>query len=152
MSEQLLSKNFTLRELIESQTATRLNINNTPNHTVVANLQNLAINVLQPLRDLVRQPIVISSGYRCEELNRAIGGAQSSEHMTGCAADLSVPDMSNRDVAVIIRDKLKFNQLILEFYKADNPFHGWVHVSYSVQGNRQEVMTFDGKNYARGLG
>ena len=149
---QQLSKNFDLVELTQSQSAARLGIDNTPTEAIIENLRALAKNVLQPLRDLARTPIVISSGYRSEELNRAIGGAGKSEHMTGCAADLTIPGRSNLETAELIKNKLQFNQLILEFYRADNPFYGWVHVSYSEEGNRQEVLTFDGKNYVRGLG
>ena len=147
-----LSKNFELKELVYSQSATRLGINNEPSEVIIENLKVLVTNVLQPLRDLLHVPIIISSGYRCEELNRAIGGASQSEHMLGRAADITVPGMSNKSLADVIAGKLKFNQLILEFYRADNPYYGWVHVSYSVEGNRQETLTFDGKNYVRGLG
>lgn len=151
MPTQQLSKNFTLSELIQSQSATRLGIDNTPTPQVIINLTNLAKNVLQPLRDLVKQPIVISSGYRSPALNKAIGGAQNSEHMTGCAADLIVPGMSNKTVAEIIVKHLTFNQLILEFFRESEPFYGWVHCSYSAQGNKKEVLRFDGTAYYPGL-
>lgn len=146
-----LSKNFTLTELITSQEASRRGLDNTPTPQVITNLTNLVKNVLQPLRDLVGMPIVISSGYRSPAVNAAIGGARNSEHMTGCAADFTIPGKTNKETAQLIMYNLTFNQLILEFYRADNPYYGWVHCSYSASGNKKEVLHFDGSNYYPGL-
>lgn len=146
-----LSKNFTLIELITSQEAARRGLDNTPTPQVITNLTNLVKNVLQPLRDLVGKPIVISSGYRSPAVNAAIGGAKNSEHMTGCAADFTIPSKTNKETAQLIMYNLTFNQLILEFYRADNPYYGWVHCSYSASGNKKEVLHFDGNNYYPGL-
>lgn len=146
-----LSKNFTLIELITSQEAARRGLDNTPTPQVITNLTNLVKNVLQPLRDLVGMPIVISSGYRSSAVNSAIGGAKNSEHMTGCAADFTIPGKTNKETAQLIMYNLTFNQLILEFYRADNPYYGWVHCSYSASGNKKEVLHFDGNNYYPGL-
>ena len=146
-----LSKNFTLIELITSQEAARRGLDNTPTPQVITNLTNLVKNVLQPLRDLVGIPIVISSGYRSSAVNSAIGGAKNSEHMTGCAADFTIPGKTNKETAQLIMYNLTFNQLILEFYRADNPYYGWVHCSYSASGNKKEVLHFDGNNYYPGL-
>ena len=98
-----LSKNFTLIELITSQEAARRGLDNTPTPQVITNLTNLVKNVLQPLRDLVGKPIVISSGYRSPAVNAAIGGAKNSEHMTGCAADFTIPSKTNKETAEILR-------------------------------------------------
>jgi zinc D-Ala-D-Ala carboxypeptidase len=146
-----LSKNFALVELITSQEAARRGLDNTPTPQVITNLTNLVKNVLQPLRDLVGKPIVISSGYRSPAVNSAIGGAINSEHMTGCAADFTIPGKTNKETAQLIMYNLTFNQLILEFYREDNPYYGWVHCSYSASGNKKEVLHFDGNNYYPGL-
>lgn len=146
-----LSKNFTLSELIISQEGMRRGLDNTPTPEVIINLTNLVKNVLQPLRDLVGKPIVISSGYRSPLVNSAVGGAKNSEHMTGCAADFTIPGKTNKETAQLIMNNLIFNQLILEFYKEDNPYYGWVHCSYSALGNRKEVLHFDGHYYYPGL-
>ena len=146
-----LSKNFTLSELTQSQAATRLGLDNTPTPQVITNLTNLVKNVLQPLRELAGVPIVISSGYRSPGVNSAIGGAKNSEHMTGCAADFTIPGKTNKETAQLIINNFVFNQLILEFYRDDNPYHGWVHCSYSTSGNKKEVLHFDGSNYYPGL-
>jgi hypothetical protein len=71
--------------------------------------------------------------------------------MLGRAADFTVPGMSNFDVATLIKDNLVFNQLILEFYSPDNPYKGWVHCSYSLNGNKKEVLRFNGGQYLLGL-
>ena len=147
-----LTKNFTLSELTTSQEGIRRGLDNTPTPEVIISLTNLVKNVLQPLRELVGVPIVISSGYRSPLVNSAIGGARNSEHMLGQAADITVPGKSNLEVAQLIIDSgIPFNQLILEYYRADQPFYGWIHVSYSASGNKKEVLKFDGNNYYKGL-
>lgn len=148
-----LSKNFSLDELIASQTAARMGIDNTPTDEVIRNLKALCDNILQPLRDSLNLPIVISSGYRSPELNRAVGGVSNSEHMFGKAVDLTVPGQPNKAIAQYIIDaNFPFNQLILEFYRVENPYYGWVHCSYSLDGNKGEIYTFDGRTYTKGLG
>lgn len=152
MNPNQLTKNFTLRELTESQTATRIGLLNNASPEVYKRLQALAVNVLQPLRDLLKTPIVISSGYRSPEVNRAVGGATNSEHMLGQAADLTVPGKTNIEVARLITTSgIEFNQLILEFYRPYDLHYGWVHVSYCAEGNKKEVLTYDGNSYSRGL-
>jgi zinc D-Ala-D-Ala carboxypeptidase len=148
-----LSTNFTLEEMYASQTAVRDGIDNTPNEQVIARLKDLCDNVLQPLRNLLKQPIVISSGYRSPALNAAVHGVPNSEHQLGQAADITVPGMTNAGLAgFIIQNELKFNQLILEFYREDSPFYGWVHVSFCKENNKNEVLrTPDGATYMKGL-
>lgn len=149
-----LSKNFTLDEFLISQTASRLGIDNTPPEDVVENLTALVENILQPLREELG-PVVISSGYRSPELNRAVGGAVNSEHLTGCAADINIPTMGNDELAEYIRDNLDFNQVILEFYTLGKPQSGWVHVSYSTVHNKNECLTATKQNgktvYLKGI-
>lgn len=136
-----LSKNFKLSEFTRSQTATRHGINNEPTLEHKLNIALLTSIVLQPLRDKLGT-ITISSGYRSENLNRAIGGSVLSQHCKGQAADIEVPGMSNYDLAVYIEScGIEYDQLILEFPSKDDPRAGWVHVSYNSGNNRKVSLT-----------
>jgi len=136
-----LSKNFTLQEFTKSQTATRLGLDNNPSEEHLEAAELLFEYVVQPVRDHFG-PTVINSGYRGEELNKAVGGSSRSQHCKGQAADIEVPGVSNVDVAEWIRDNLKFDQLILEFHTIGIPDSGWVHVSYvDPDTNRNRTMT-----------
>jgi len=88
MSSYLLSKNFVLDEFVESSTASRLHIDNTPDFEVKINIVRLCKAILQPLRDALQCPIHVTSGYRCKALNAAVGGVPNSQHMYGLAADI----------------------------------------------------------------
>jgi hypothetical protein len=102
---------------------------------VIANLKLLCENILQPLRDEVGA-ISISSGFRCEKVNKLIGGAVGSQHQTGEAADIKGITVSNKVLFDKIRAlKLPYDQLIHEFGTKDNP--AWVHVSFSKRNRRQ---------------
>jgi len=127
-----LSPHFTLEEFTVSQTATRLGIDNTPSGQVIANLQNLCVNLLEPLRLRVG-PIKISSGYRSSLLNSKVGGATNSDHLYGCAADILVPGMSVYDVACLVRDEFKYDQVIAEFGR-------WTHVSLRMIPSQNRKM------------
>ena len=128
-------KYFTLNELTASTTAKRKGIDNTPDATVKANLTALVANILDPLREAYGKPIVVSSGYRCPKLNRTVGGAAKSQHVTGQAADihtLSDTPADNKKLFDLIQSlKLPFDQLINEYN------FNWVHVSYSPRNRRQ---------------
>jgi zinc D-Ala-D-Ala carboxypeptidase len=136
-----LSKNFTLSEMTKSQSAERLDIDNTPDQHVIENLKFLCERVLQPLRDIAG-PLIISSGYRSHALNKAIGGSQTSQHVLGLAADIESPTMGNEDLARLIANKIPiFDQLILEYHTQGQPSSGWVHVSINSSGvNRRETL------------
>lgn len=131
-------KHFTLRELTKSATARRRGIDNTPSATVRANLTALVANVLDPLREAYGKPIVVTSGYRSEKLNRAVGGVRNSQHLTGEAADIrSVEDTprENRRLFELIQELgLPFDQLI------DEHGYDWIHVSHVQGGNHRQVM------------
>lgn len=128
-----LSENFELEEFVISQVAIRNGIQNEPSNSVINNLRILCENVLQPLRFIIQEPIIITSGYRSELLNTIIGGAKNSQHIRGEAADIIVPGMQACELfALILKSEIKFDQLILEFNK-------WVHVSYSAKRNRNKV-------------
>ena len=128
-------KYFTLNELTASSTAKRKGIDNTPDATVKANLTALVANILDPLREAYGKPIVVSSGYRSPKLNRAVGGAAKSQHVTGQAADihtLSDTPADNKKLFDLIQSlKLPFDQLINEYN------FNWVHVSFSPRNRRQ---------------
>ena len=136
-----LSQSFHLSEFLVSQTAARRGIPNWPGDAEIANLEKLCVHVLQPVRDHFGRPVVISSGYRSPQLNRAIGGSATSQHCRGEAADFEIPGLANIDVCRWIRDTLAFDQLILEFYTPGRPNSGWVHVSYRTGRLRGESLT-----------
>lgn len=135
-----LSKNFTLSEFVNSQTALRKKIDNTPSTESISNLEYLVINLLQPIRDIVGA-ININSGYRSLELNTAIGGSKTSQHMTGQAADIESFNYSNIELGQVIeKSGLEFDQLIYEFVSVHDPRKGWIHVSLKHNNNRQQVL------------
>lgn len=138
-----LSKNFTLSEILKSQTASRRGIDNTPDGVHLQNMKALVDNILQPLRDSLGMPIIITSGYRSPRLNDAIGGSDDSQHSKGEAVDIECIGLSNKELAHRIKESYDFDQLILEFYNPnEGPNSGWVHVSYKKDGsNRNEVLT-----------
>ncbi len=140
-----LTNNFSLQELLKSQTALRKGIDNKPaDPSVITNLQVLCEKVLQPVRDHFGKPVVINSGYRSPKLNKAIGGSNKSQHTKGEAADIEIPGLSNKELAEYIEDNLPFDQLILEFYNGVDPNSGWVHVSYvNDSDNRKQTLTIN---------
>ena len=136
-----ISKHISFKEGIKSNTATRLGINNTPDDYQVSNMVNIAINLFEPLREFVGGPIKINSFFRCEDLNRAIGGSSRSQHCEGRAIDLddTFGHKTNAEMFNYIKDNLDFDQLIWEFGNDNNP--DWVHVSFiSLDENRGRVM------------
>jgi zinc D-Ala-D-Ala carboxypeptidase len=142
-----LSANFSLAELTKSEAAVRNGIDNTPSLQVIENLTELVVNVLQPIRDAFG-PVVITSGYRSPEVNKAIGGSTTSDHCHGYAADFEVLGMDNKELALWIQENLQFRQLILEFYKEGIPDSGWVHCSFNRNDLKAQVLTaakVDGK-------
>lgn len=128
-------KYFTLEELTKSNTAKRLSIDNSPNKTVVANLTQLVDKILDPLREAFKQPIIVTSGYRCKELNKAVGGVPTSQHILGQAADIrTVSDSPNENkqmYELIKKLNLPVDQCINEYG------YSWIHVSYSPRQRRQ---------------
>lgn len=135
-----LSKSFTLNELTKSQEATRLGIDNTPNEEQIQNLKILCEKILQPLRDFYGMPVSISSGYRSVALCEAIGSSSKSQHTKGEAADFEIFGVPNKEVAEFIVKNLEYDQCILEFWNENEPNSGWVHCSYSSNGNRMQYL------------
>ena len=136
-----LSKNFTLSELVRSDAALRLSLDNTPSRGVINNLHELVTKVLQPVRDHYDKPIRINSGYRSGVINAVIGGSKTSDHVQGFAADIEIAGVTNYDLANWIKDNLKFTQVILEFYTMGVPDSGWVHVSYDPKNLKNQCLT-----------
>lgn len=133
-----LTKDFTLDELTKSATAKRKGIDNTPSEEVIANLTTLCVKVLQPLRNAYGEPIIITSGYRCDKLNKAVGGAKNSHHRYGMAADIrTVSDRreDNRKLFDLVKTlDLPFTQLIDEYN------YDWVHVSFDPKNNKRQIL------------
>ena len=136
-----LSKNFTLNELTKSETATRLDIDNTPNDEQIESLRLLCENILQPVRDHFGKPVKISSGFRCPAVNQATGGSATSDHCKGQAVDFEIDGLPNPDVAQWIMDNLDYTQLILEFYTQGQPNSGWIHCSFDPSNLKKQELT-----------
>lgn len=136
----LLTRNFSLSELINSPTADRLGIDNTPTHEEIGRLYMLCCNVLQPARDHFRKPIVINSGYRGPALNKAVGGAADSQHGKGEAVDIELAGGDNWELLRFIREYLPHDQIIAEYMIEGDSDAGWVHVSYREDNNRQVAL------------
>ena len=138
-----LTANITLDELTKSQTAERKGINNNPGPQQIENIKALAVNVLQPVRSHFDKPLIISSGFRCAQLCIEIGSKITSQHVADddcAAADFEIPGVDNRELAIWIKNELEFDQLILEFYRDNEPTSGWIHCSYSTNHNRNQSL------------
>lgn len=147
-----LSQNFALHEFTKSQTASRRGIDNTPPPEHIENLRMLCERVLQPLRETIKVPIIVTSGYRSPELNEAIGGSATSHHCKGMAADIEALHLDNRRLAMLIESlHLPYTQLILECYESGKPNSGWVHVSYDPDDVRSDVLTYANGKYTAGI-
>lgn len=132
-----LSPHFTLEEMIHSDYAKKFGINNIPSQQVIKNLGYLAHNLLEPLREYLGKPIVITSGYRCEKLNRKVGGSSSSQHLYGQAVDIWVQGISPQLLYEKIKQSgLDYDQLIHEKTKNAE----WVHISYSKHNRHQNLI------------
>ena len=138
---------FTFSELLHSDRAVRDRIPNIANHQQEGNLLDLVVNVLDPLRDGIGQPVYVSSGFRCVLLNNKVGGEKQSQHTLGQAADIyGKGDRATRLLGEYIYDNLVYDQLIFEDVDAaGNP--KWIHVSYRQGNNRcQCLVKYRGKS------
>lgn len=140
-----LSKHFTLEEFTLSQTAERLGLDNSPTPEALDNLKRLAA-VLEQVRSFANRPINISSGYRSPAVNKAVGGAATSAHLRGLAADFNASGMGPKELARLIQGSgIQFDQLILEYDR-------WVHLAISKDKPRNQVLTIrKGTGYMPGL-
>lgn len=135
-----ITEHISLNELLKSQTAMRRRIDNTPDDRILQNLMDAAINLWQPVRDILGVPMIVSSGYRSPTLNRAVGGSVTSAHSHGLAIDFSAPKFGNtRTIAKKLATELKargikFDQLILEFPDGAS---SWIHLGYKSPNGKQ---------------
>lgn len=128
MKNEKLSENFDLEEFTRSSKAKELGITNEPGEKELAALRVLVSRTLQPLRDKIGKPIHVNSGYRCPELNKAIGGVPTSQHQKGEAADLSIDGKAADILEALENSKIPFDQAIL--YRKQN----FLHVSLKMDG------------------
>ena len=134
-----LSRNFTLQELIKSDPAIRLDINNNPNSGQIEKLKDLCENILQPVRDHFGR-VKVTSGFRSEALCIKIGSSVNSQHAKAEAADFEVIGTDNAELADWIYKNLEPDQLILEYYTPGEPNSGWIHCSWIPEGRRAQFM------------
>ena len=129
-------KYFSFQEMERSATATRYAIDNTIPAALKNNVQQLVDCVLDPLRQAWGRPLTISSGYRCPELNKAVGGSPTSHHLRGMAADITTGNkVDNRKLFQLIVDlKLPYTQLI------DEKDFSWVHVSHEPGNIKRQIL------------
>ena len=137
-----LTNNFSLKEITQSQTALKNNIDNEPNAEQIENLRQLCKTILQPLREYYQLPIKITSGFRSPELCEIIGSKSTSQHCANecAAADFEIPGVDNKKVFKHIIDKLPFCQIILEYYDDSDINSGWIHVSWSPNPRGQALI------------
>ena len=138
-----LTANITLDELTKSQVAEEKVSTTILILQQIENLKALATNILQPVRSHYDKPLIISSGFRCAQLCLEIGSSVNSQHVAdngAAAADFEIPGVDNRELAHWIRSELEFDQLILEFYRDNEPSSGWIHCSYSTNSNRNQSL------------
>jgi len=134
---------FKLSEFTQSSTANQLGIDNKPDGGSISRIELLVKEVLDPVRELLGRPIIITSGFRSEKLNKAVGGAPTSQHLTGEAADMTC--YNNLYLYELIKNNLLYDQVIYETadIKKDGKVIGkreWVHCSYKYRGNRKQAF------------
>jgi hypothetical protein len=141
-----LSENFTLQELIYSDTAIRRGIDNKPNDEQIENLKILCENILEPIREYFKAPIIVSSGYRSIPVCEAVGSSSKSQHTKGQAADFEIFGIPNKEVSDWIVNNIDYDQCILEFWNEKEPNSGWVHCSFNIAGNRKQYLKASKEN------
>lgn len=125
---------FSFSELISSDTAKLHKINNMPDLESLDNLLNLVFYVLNPIRERIKRPIIITSGYRSKKVNELVGGKITSQHLKGKAADFVIEGLSPSEIIQFIRNSyIEYDQLINEYDK-------WVHISFDKDKNRQQYF------------
>ena len=134
--------NFKISELIHSEKAILFNINNMPDINSLDNMLDLIVYCLQPIRDKLKKPMIITSGYRCGRLNDVVNGAKNSQHLYGQAVDFVVQGMTPKQIVEFIKNSgVEFDQLIEE--------HTWVHISFKKNNNRKESLIYKNGKYIK---
>jgi zinc D-Ala-D-Ala carboxypeptidase len=134
-----MDRQVSLKELLFSETATRLGINNTPTDQILINLQTLIQEIINPIVNRFGD-IKITSGYRSPELCLKIGSSIKSSHTLGQALDCEVLGVPNKELADWVVNNLEYDQVILEFWKPEEANSGWVHISYNKSNNRKMYL------------
>lgn len=142
-----LTPHFTLAELTASETAARLGIDNTPPLAVMADLRATAL-MLEKVREILGGPILISSGYRCLALNRALRSKDTSAHVAGRAVDFTCPSFGT---ALQVAQRLAQRQAELEFDQLIHEFGRWVHIGRAAGAPRGQLLTIDASGTRTGL-
>lgn len=131
-----MNLNFKMSELIYSEKAVENNINNMPDINSMDNMLDLIFHCLQPVRDLIKKPMIITSGFRNPIVNRLANGEENSQHKTGQAADFIIKGMTPAQIVDVIRkSNIDYDQLI-------NEYDSWVHISYNKGKNRKQVLKY----------
>ena len=136
-----LTEHFTLEELTNSPTANRLHIDNFPSDTIISSLMEL-LELLEKIRNIYSKPIVVTSGYRCEKLNKAVGGVKTSQHMKGEAADirsLSNTRKDNKELFDLIVKMVKSNDIYVG-QVIDEYNYNWIHISTPHLTNNNQIL------------
>lgn len=127
--------NFSIKELIKSDIAKSNGLDNTPNIEQIDNLLNLIFYCLQPIRDKIKKPIIITSGFRSPKVNFFAGGVINSNHLTGCAADI-IPQGNNfKEIYDYVVNNLEYDECFIE--KKSNGTK-WLHIAYRKGNNRKK--------------
>lgn len=132
----MIKLNFTMSELLKSEIAEKYNISNIPDKKSLDNMLILMLECLQPIRNYINKPMIISSGYRSPRLNGhpLIQGKDNSQHITGQAVDFTVKGLTPKQIIEkVIASGVEFDQLI-------NEHNIWVHISYNKGKNRKQVL------------
>lgn len=132
----MIKLNFTMSELLHSETAEKYNISNIPDKQSLDNMLILICECLQPIRNYIDKPMNISSGYRSPRLNGhpLINGASNSQHCTGQAVDFTISGMTPKQIIEKVKASgVEFDQLI-------NEHNIWVHISYNKGKNRKQFF------------
>jgi hypothetical protein len=136
-----LTEHFTIEELTASDTANKLHIINTPTPEHIENMRYCCEKILEPVRKYFNKQVTVNSSYRCPELNKAVGGANGSQHVNGQAIDFEIMGVSNRVVADYVAENMEYDQVILEFFTDGQINSGWVHASIKKEGgNRRNKL------------
>ena len=135
----MITKNFSMEELVASDTARMKGIDNTPDKEVEARLIQLAQQVLQPLRNSYGKPIKISGGYRCKALNKAIGGVSTSQHLKGEAVDINNGQSENKKLFLLASKMIK-EGVITVGQLIDEKGYKWLHISLPDNKHRNQIL------------
>lgn len=134
---KLGTEHFSVYELCKSDTATANHIDNTPTEFEVNNMLALMHNVLEPARQMLGVPIIVTSGFRCEELNKLVGGSKTSQHLYGQAADLICSKFTDKKRLFNLLVQFDIDQLLWETNKNGTT---WIHVSYKTDGKNRNYI------------